>query len=187
MGYTLKALAIAKRRGNELEVRVHPAFLPSDHPLSSVGGAYNAVYLQGDAVGNLMLYGQGAGDMPTASSIVSDMVKVATRTRHHYTTFDNGDRPSPLVSFDENWECGYFLCLHVTDRPGVMYRLSGILSAHGLSIASVSQPKRALGMEKVPVIIVTYPSHEQAMRLAVEEMRALPETDGNVVVVRLEE
>jgi len=187
MGYRMKALAIAKRNGNDIQVRVHPVFLPKAHPLSNVSGAYNAVYLNGNAVGNLMLYGQGAGDMPTATSIVSDMIKCSHRSRHAYTTFANEEMISELITFDENWECAYFVCLHVTDKPGVMYRLSGILAKYGLSIASVAQPRRAHGAEKVPVILTTYPCREQAMRQAMEEIRAMPETDGHALMVRMEE
>ena len=91
-GYTLKLLAIAKRADDgKIEARVHPAFIPADHPLSSVKGSFNAVFIQGDNVGDIMLYGRGAGDLPTGSAIVSDIVFAAKQTKPQYTTFKNSN------------------------------------------------------------------------------------------------
>ncbi len=182
MGYTLKSLAVAKEKDGRLQLHVHPAFLPNRHPIASVSGAYNAVYIRGNAVEDIMLSGKGAGDMPTASSVVSDMVKVATRQVHPAVDFQESNRPY----LDEDWICGNFLCLHVEDKSGVMAKLFGILSHYGLSAASVTQPRRAEKAERVPVIVTTYPCREQAMRAALVDIRALPEV-GSVLRIRMEE
>lgn len=185
MGYAAKLLAIGKKRGAAIEVRVHPTFIPEKHPLSAVRGAYNAVFFQGDAVGNLMLYGQGAGDLPTASAIVSDLVAAAKNTRHRYNTFRNEERPAPELVFDDNWKTKYFLNVEAYDRPGVLAAIAGILARHRVSVASLIQ--KGYGAEAVPLLFVTHQTPEQSMMSAVREVEALPDIVKVSALIRVED
>lgn len=165
MGYVLKLLAIAKREANTVQVRVHPTFLPQAHPLSSVNGSFNAVYLQGHACQEMMLQGRGAGDMPTASAVVSDILRAATAETHAHPTFANTAEADPSLIFDDNWESQYFLRLSVEDRPGVLARIAGWLAQEDVSIATMLQKGKA-DDGRVPLIIVTHAAPEKSLRKA---------------------
>ena len=167
MGYVLKLLAIAKREANTVQVRVHPTFLPQAHPLSSVNGSFNAVYLQGHACQEMMLQGRGAGDMPTASAVVSDILRAATAETHAHPTFANTAEADPSLIFDDNWESQYFLRLSVEDRPGVLAKIAGWLAQEDVSIATMLQKGKA-DDGRVPLIIVTHAAPEKSLRKAQE-------------------
>jgi len=167
MGYVLKLLAIAKREANTVQVRVHPTFLPQAHPLSSVNGSFNAVYLNGHACQEMMLQGRGAGDMPTASAVVSDILRAATAETHAHPTFANTAEADPSLIFDDNWESQYFLRLSVEDRPGVLAKIAGWLAQENVSIATMLQKGKA-DDGRVPLIIVTHAAPEKSLRKALE-------------------
>ena len=167
MGYVLKLLAIAKRAGNTVQVRVHPTFLPKDHPLSSVSGSFNAVYLKGDACQEMMLQGRGAGDMPTASAVVSDILRAATADIHQHPTFSNTANADPSLLFDDNWESQYFIRLAAQDKPGVLAKIAGWLAQENVSIATMLQ-KGKMDDGRVPLIIVTHAAPEKSLRKALE-------------------
>ncbi|MBR6666840.1 MAG: homoserine dehydrogenase [Clostridia bacterium] len=167
MGYVLKLLAIAKRDGNTVQVRVHPTFLPDSHPLSSVNGSFNAVYLQGHACQEMMLQGRGAGDMPTASAVVSDILRASTAEIHAHPTFSNTAEADPSLTFDDNWQCQYFLRISVEDRPGVLAKIAGWLAQENVSIAKMLQKGKA-DNDRVPLIIVTHAAPEKSLRKAIE-------------------
>lgn len=171
LGYTIKLLGIAKREGDEVEIRVHPTLLPAHHPLATVSGAYNAIYLSGHAVGNLMLYGRGAGEMPTASAVVSDLVVAATRLQHRLPTFDNQETPPEELHFVANWRGCYYLRLTVQDRPGVMSAVTGIMGACNVSIQSMMQT--AHGGQFAPLVFITHLANEQDMQKAVRMLNEL--------------
>jgi homoserine dehydrogenase len=176
MGLTLKLLAVAKRRGQLVEVRVHPTFVPDDHPLAGVSGAFNAVFLRGHACGEMMFYGRGAGDAPTAGAVVSDLVMAACATRHRHPTFANEEHAPEDLNFDFDWTCVYFIRLSAADRPGVLAAVAGCFGAHGVSIASMVQRPGAAG-DRVCLVFVTHRAHEQSV------MRALRELDADVAAV----
>jgi len=163
LGYTIKLLATAKRVGSRIQARVHPTFVPQRHPIASVSDAFNAVYLTGHAAGELMLYGRGAGDYPTASAVVSDMVAAAH------------GRPGPAywmtsrLEMADDWESRYFIRMGASDRPGVLGSIAGILGKHGISIASMRQTD-SQGSERVPLLFVTHAAREQAVRAALGEI-----------------
>ena len=167
MGYVLKLLAIAKRAGNTVQVRVHPTFLPKDHPLSSVSGSFNAVYLKGHACQEMMLQGRGAGDMPTASAVVSDILRAATADIHQHPTFSNTANADPSLLFDDNWESQYFIRLAAQDKPGVLAKIAGWLAQENVSIATMLQ-KGKMDDGRVPLIIVTHAAPEKSLRKALE-------------------
>jgi len=167
MGYVLKLLAIAKREGNTVQVRVHPTFLPKAHPLSSVSGSFNAVYIFGHACQEMMLQGRGAGDMPTASAVVSDILRAATAEIHLHPTFANTPEADPSLIFDDNWNSQYFIRLAAEDRPGVLAKIAGWLAQENVSIATMLQKGKA-DDGRVPLIIVTHAAPEKSLRKALE-------------------
>lgn len=170
MGLTLKLLAIAKRDGNTVEARVHPTFIPQSHPLAAVSGSFNAVYLYGHACRELMLQGRGAGDMPTASAVVSDLIHAATHGIHSHPTFINEATPSKEMSFSDDWESEYFIRMSAIDAPGVLSQVSGCFARHGVSIASMLQKESAEKGGHVPLIFITHKAREQAMLAALKEL-----------------
>ena len=138
-GYELKLLAIAKRNAEgKIEARVHPAFIPSTHPLASVKGSFNAVHIVGDNVGDIMLYGRGAGDLPTGSAIVSDIVFAAKQAKPQYAPFKNTEKVSDS-GFSSNFYCNYYLRMKVKDEEGVLAKIAGVFGKNHVSINTMIQ------------------------------------------------
>lgn len=185
LGYEIKLLAIGKKRGHAIEARVHPTFIPRSHPLATVNGAYNAVFLQGNAVDNLMLYGRGAGDLPTASAVISDMITAAKSLSHRYNSFENTPDASNEVEIATDWDTRYFLHLEVMDKPGVLADIAGALAKHDVSIASCVQ--KGWDMDVVPIFIITHRTHERAMMQAMEDIRKLGTITDVAGLIRVEE
>ena len=182
-GYTVKLLAIAKRVGQTVEARVHPAFIPSDHPLASVGGSYNAVFLTGHAVEDLMLYGRGAGDMPTASAVVSDLINAAKAQSFEQPTFLNRPIPPDDLNIDDDFKSRFFVRMSVADRVGVLEALAGAFARQNVSIASMGQTKHGPG--RVPLTVTTHATCESAMKAALASISE--ETAIVRSVIRIEE
>ena len=190
LGYRVKLLAIAKEADGEIEVRVHPTLVPEDHLLASVGGVYNAVYIVGDATGSLMFYGRGAGQMPTASAVVSDVVEIVENILHQRPS-----RPSHIPqiageglrtkAMEEIRTC-YYLRVMAADKPGVLSKVSGILGHHEISITSVIQKGRH-ARESVPVVMMTHEAVEGAMRKALAEIDSVDVVREKTVCLRVEE
>ncbi|MBR2288353.1 MAG: homoserine dehydrogenase [Clostridia bacterium] len=169
MGYTLKLLGIAKKQGNTVETRVHPTFLPKDHPLANVDGSLNAIFVHGKYCRDMMLQGRGAGDMPTASAICGDIVEAALSDKVHYPTFDNTDTPAPDFVFTDDWITRAYVRLSAVDAPGVLARVSESFAAEQVSIASMIQKEAEEGA-RVPMIMITHPAPEQAIRRALARL-----------------
>ncbi len=184
LGLTVKLLAIGKKKDKTIEVRVHPTMIPKTHPLAAVRGAFNAIFLRGNIVGDIMLYGRGAGDMPTASAVVSDVVYAAGREKHHYTTFYNEDNVSDELSFENNWECEFFIRIIVLDRPGVLAKIASVFGKYGVSIASVRQ--QGVSSDSVPLIFVTHKAKEISVKRAIEDTSYLPEVLSVASTIRVE-
>jgi homoserine dehydrogenase len=192
LGYHIKLLAIAKSDGGPIEARVHPTLLPADHLLSTVSGPYNAIFVKGDAVGSTLFYGPGAGMMPTASAVVSDLVDLS-RNLHL-----GANRRVPLLAYQrpylkegdiksiENISCPYYLRFTVVDRPGVLSRISGILGDLDISIASVIQKGRR-AEKAVPIYIVTHEAREKNMQKALQVIDRLPIIVDKTVYMRIED
>jgi len=192
-GYTIKLLAIAKDAGGgSVEARVHPTMIPAHHPLSSVDGAYNAVHIIGDAVGSVMLYGLGAGMMPTASAVVSDVVDICRNIGKGIS-----NRVGPLsytpdalgeisIKPMDSLELPYYIRFQVLDKPGMLSKISGVLGDHGISIASVIQKGREAG-SGVPLVILTHHARESSLRAAIEKIEKLDVILARAVYIRIEE
>lgn len=174
LGLTLKLLAVAKREGNRIDVRVHPAFVPKRHPLAAVQGAFNAVFLHGHACGDMMFYGQGAGSQPTAGAMLSDIVFALTRPEPRHPSFDFGQQLSAELEINDNWHCPYYLRFEARDEPGVLGHIATRLGEQGVSIESLLQ-KGTPESERVPVIVITQRCYEQDLRralAAIDPLRA---------------
>lgn len=169
LGYSLKLLAIAKRDGLRVETRVHPTFIRNDHPLANVSGAFNAVFLYGHACGEMMFMGRGAGDLPTASAIVSDLVRAASAQKHLYPTFENELYPTVALENNTDWSCAFYVRMLAQDRPGVLSKIAQTFADHGVSIAAMQQ-KGAQHDGRVTVVFITHRAGERDMQDAIHEI-----------------
>jgi homoserine dehydrogenase len=169
-GYVIKLLAVVERAGHHgLSVRVHPALVPNSHPLAGVRDAFNAVFIEGEAAGELMLYGQGAGGLPTASAVVGDLID-ATRNLLAGTTAPAPDRqPAHLVSGDD-LVAGFYISLDVADRPGVLGAVTTAFGANGVSIRSVEQEGAVNGAR---LVFVTHLAREGDVRATLADLGGL--------------
>jgi homoserine dehydrogenase len=140
-GYTIKLIAQAREVGGKIEAGVYPALIPAHYLLASVNGSFNAVRIEGDAVGQVMLYGRGAGDMPTGSAVAADVMAIARGRAANNTGFVTQDLPeADILDLDEAVSCHYLRFL-VPDRTGVLRDLSGVMADHGISLEQVVQKK----------------------------------------------
>ena len=177
-GLTLKLLAVAKEEDGRIQARVHPTFVPDSHPLAGVSDAFNAVYVHGHACGEMMFYGRGAGDMPTASALVSDLIKAARAKQHLLPAVS--DEPCEMA---DDWSCVYFVRLLAKDQPGVLSLVSGKLAQHGVSIASMVQKGEADENGYVQLIFLTHEASERAVRSALGELDEEKVCTGSVIRV----
>ena len=177
-GLTLKLLAIAKEVDGCIQARVHPAFVPDDHPLASVSDAFNAVYISGHACGEMMFYGRGAGDMPTASALVSDLIKAARMKNHQLPAV--GGVPARMA---DDWACVHFVRMLAKDEPGVLSVVSGTFARHGVSIASMVQKGETDQDGHVQLVFLTHRASERCVRSALSEMDKALVSQVNVIRV----
>ena len=191
-GYRIKLLAISKNRGKEVEARVHPAMIPFDNQLSNVNGPLNAITISGDAIGDMMLYGLGAGMMPTASVVVGDIADLArnllsgTRGRIPLLSYQMENiRKIPIMPVDDIFT-NYYFRFSAADRPGVLSKISGILGDRGISIKSVHQKGRK-SIGSVPIVILTHLAKERDVRMALAEIETLDIVSDRPVLIRVEE
>jgi homoserine dehydrogenase len=183
LGYVVKLLAIAEADDGDVSVRVHPAMIPKDHALASVRDSFNAVFIEGSKVGQLMLYGRGAGGDPTATSVVGDLIEVVRNRR-------DGGR-SPVVAPDggrrirsiDEMSSQYYFLLNVADRPGVLHAISGAFATHDVSIRRVNQEGHG---DEAQLVIITHRATESALQRCVEELRHLDTVKKVASVLRVE-
>jgi len=182
MGYVLKLLAIAERTaGGALGVRVHPAMVPVSHPLAAVRDSFNAVFVEGDAVGELMFYGRGAGGFPTASAVLGDLVDAAVN-RHKGSHASIGALAKAVISPIDEVESAYYLNLDVVDRPGVLAAVAGVFGEHGVSIRSMEQ--EGLGGE-ARLVFITHLAREAAVQATLRDLHHLDAVDRITSVLRV--
>jgi homoserine dehydrogenase len=179
MGYTIRLLAYARDHGDEVEVRVHPACIPQTHLLAAVHDAYNAVVIEGDLVGRVLLYGQGAGGRPTASAVVGDVIDLVFSMRKgvdNRIPFDVA-RPRKVRPMEEVRTAAY-LRLHVADRAGVLAEVSRILGDLGISINAVVQKQLIVEHAAAELVILTHPAREGDLLTARQRLAALEAVYG---------
>ncbi|MBP5593197.1 MAG: homoserine dehydrogenase [Clostridia bacterium] len=182
LGYVIKLLAIGKKNGTDVEVRVHPAFVPVSHPLASVGGSFNAVFVKGDFVDELMFYGRGAGARPTGSAIVSDIVYASKRTSPLYTTFENNGKLDGSVNISGDFTSKFYISVSVKDIPGVLSSIAGIFASNNVSIESVVQK----GKDGIAFIrFLTHAAKESEIRRAISEFSELDKSNRVISMIRV--
>jgi homoserine dehydrogenase len=190
MGFRIKLLAIAKAGNGALELRVHPTMISESSPLSAVSGVFNAIFLNGDVVNDLMFYGRGAGQMPTASSVWADIVEIARRLAAGQSPVPQdlpvlGQRPLALKPI-EDVSSAYYLYVSALDQPAVLAQVAGILGKHDISIASVIQ-KVHQHAKAVPVVMMTHEAQEGSMKKALQEIDSLRVIVAPTRMIRVEE
>jgi len=192
LGYRIKHLGLARRHGDEVEMRVHPTLIPEKRLIANVDGVMNAIMVMGDAVGSTLYSGPGAGAEPTASSVVADVVDIARELA-------NGVTPSvPHLGFGPDYisqkkiqsmddlETAYYLRITLADKPGVLSEITQILSQADVSIEALIQKEPEQGQDFVPVIVLTNRAIEGKMKQAIQNIEALDHVKGEVVSIRVE-
>ena len=183
LGRTIKLLAICERTESGVAVRVHPAMIPRTHPLAGVGGAFNAVFVEAEAAGSLMFYGQGAGGAPTASAVLGDLVAVA----RNKVVGGRGPGESSYAALPvrpiSQVDTRYHISLDVADRPGVLSTVASVFAEHDVSIAAVRQQGRSTDAS---LVIVTHSAPDAALRSTVDKIAGLPVVHEVVSVMRVE-
>ncbi len=186
LGYVIKLIAQACRTKDGVFVRVEPSFISLSHPLAWVSGSFNALSVYGNAVGHTLYYGRGAGAMPTASAVVSDLLSIGTgaypiQFKQLGIWPDRTKRPHLIADSDIIRK--YYLRFAVQDKPGMLAKMTQVLGKLNISVASIHQPEQEENTSRgqtagmVTVIIITHPTSEQTIRQAVREITALPEID----------
>lgn len=185
LGFVIKLLAIAKETEGKIQARVHPAFLPAGHPLASVNGVFNAVFVRGNAVGEVMHFGRGAGQMPTASAVVGDIIEIGrnmafqTITRIGCTCYEEKE----ILPIGE-LRAQYYVRMNVTDRPGVLAGIAGVFGANQVSIASVIQ--KSSSAEKAELILITHTVKEKHLQDSLQTLKGMDIVAQINNVIRLE-
>ena len=200
LGYTLKLLAIAKGYENyEVEVRVHPTFIPSNHPLAKVDGVFNAVMVEGNNVGETMFYGKGAGSLPTASAVVSDIVDIAKSValgigREIEITSMNWEHKDLNLKKVSDFYTRYYVRFMVPDTVGILSKISGIFAEYNISIAAVIQKEKVVGLinnehsdKSVPLVLLTHTASENSIQNAIRKIEDLKLTKGKATIIRVED
>ena len=166
LGYNIKLLASGIKRDNELELSVHPTFIPKDHPLSTVKNEFNAVFLKGNAVGDLMLYGRGAGSLPTGSAVLGDIIHIIKNSN---SVIDSSRCDKKYIIANKAVK-QYYIRMEVIDKPGVLGSIASIFGRNRVSLASVVQ-KQKNGNNTAPLIFITHETERKNLNLALEEIK----------------
>ena len=182
MGYVVKLLAVAEQHDRgDVGVRVHPAMVPADHPLASVRDSFNALFVEGEAVGDLMFYGRGAGGDPTASAVLGDLIDAAlNRAKGSHASV--GALAKPRIRPIDEIETAYYLNLDVVDRPGVLAAVAGVFGNHGVSIRSMEQ--EGLGSE-ARLVFITHVAREADVQATIRDLHHLDAVDRITSVLRV--
>jgi homoserine dehydrogenase len=192
LGYRIKLLAIAMLKNGAVEARIHPTMIPSSHLLANVNQNYNAFHIMGDASGPVFLFGQGAGMMPTASAVFSDILDSARNILKGVTgrvplrsIDEKALTPIKLIPMD-NIETKYYFRFSALDRPGVLSKISGILGENNISIATCIQKARGEGIA-VPIVMTTYKAQEKNVRQALKKIDKLDMVQDKTILIRIED
>ncbi|MBN1366770.1 MAG: homoserine dehydrogenase [Dehalococcoidales bacterium] len=187
LGYAVKLLAIARQDDNTIQVRVHPVFLPEDAMLSSVDGVFNAIQVEGDLVGKLLFYGQGAGAFPTSSAVVADIASAAKdivfKVGAGGWNIETGKIIRPMAEV----ETRYYLRMEVSDQPGVLAKISQVLGDHMISINSMLQKEANSITGTAEIVIMTHLSKEKSVQDALSQLKKLPVVKEICNFVRIED
>ena len=185
LGYVIKLVGITKEENNEVEVRVHPAMIPVEHPLSAVNDAFNAVFVEGDAVGKTMFYGRGAGELPTASAVVGDIIAAVRNIQYNSRgrlgcTCLEKKRVKPIGEV----KAKFYLRMMAKDRPGVLASIAAVLGNQNVSIATVVQ-KRTDEQGRAELVFITHLVEEQNLRDAISIIKGLSTIEKIENIIRV--
>jgi homoserine dehydrogenase len=189
-GYRIKLLAISRNHGDHVEARVHPTMVPENHMLATINGAFNGIQFQGDTVGDVLLYGQGAGMMPTGSAVAADVVDIGRNiafgciNRVPALSFLPEHIGKPTITPMQQLICPYYFRITALDQPGVLATITGIFGKHGISIRSMMQQERDAN-EPVYIVFRTHRTTEGAVEKAIAEIDALDVCTVPTVKIRL--
>ena len=187
LGYTIKLLAIAKESADGIEIRVHPTMISSNHPLAAVKDVFNAIFVKGDAVGEVMFYGRGAGQMPTGSAIVADVIDISRdlihgiQSRLNCTCFVD-----KKVKHMDDIESSYYVRLDCLNKPGVLSQIAGVFGKNNVGLCSVIQKGSKVGKELAEIVWVTYQVKEKDLQEALRELKSLDIVKQISNVIRVE-
>lgn len=182
LGLTLKLLGVAKLYDKKVNVRVYPALLDKDHPLASIAGAYNAVFLTGTAIDEIMLSGPGAGGMETASAVVSDVVSIVSRRTPGFLDYPIAYKELDFFP-DDDVVTTFYLRLEVDDKPGVLATIANVFGEHEVSVERVIQKGRGLHAE---LVMIFHPVAEHSFMAALDEVARLPVVKSEPRPIRVE-
>jgi len=191
-GYVIKHLGVTRKTADGIEMRVHPTLIPKRRLIANVDGVMNAVLVKGDAVGPTLYYGAGAGSEPTASAVIADIVDIAralTSDPEHrvpHLAFQPSQLSSTTVLPIEEVVTGYYLRMAVKDKPGVISQVTGILGNLDISIEAIQQKEPPEDQEYASLVMLTQPVQEKFMQQAIEQIKALDNIVGSVVMIRVE-
>jgi homoserine dehydrogenase len=184
-GYVIKLLAIVKDVDNSLEVRVHPTMIPARHPLANVNDSFNAIFIKGNAVGDLMMYGRGAGDLPTGSAVVGDVITILRNdTDALYRLGKSKSGSAKKISNMEDTSSEYYIRITVKDEPGVLGRIASLLGENNVSLLSVIQ--KGKGQHYVSLVFVTHKTLEGNINKSVEKIKSLSSVKKIDNIIRVE-
>lgn len=189
LGFAIKLLAIAKQSSESIEARVHPVFIPEDSFLAKVNGVYNAVQVEGDLVGKVLFFGEGAGARPTSSAVIADVVSSARKivlgiSSKSLPRLESGKRIKPM----DEIETQYYIRLSAADQPGVLAQIARVFGDNMISISSAIQPESDDVTQTAEIVIMTHPAQEKAMRKALGELEQLKDVVKEISnFIRVEE
>lgn len=186
LNLTIKLLAIAKRYENIVEARVHPTLISKNHPLASISGIYNAFYLNANPLGDVLLSGEGAGQMAAASGVVSDLLNLASRGADANLLCNlYSEAPNFRIRKIDQIKTRFYIRFMATDKPGVLGKITSVLGRYGIGLNSVTQPAHTAAWA-VPVVMLTDYTLEKNLRLALEKIWKLPIVKSKPVAIRME-
>jgi len=185
LGYTIKLLGITSHTESGIEQRVHPCMVPSNSPLGTVPGVFNAIVAEGDSVGRVLFEGRGAGAGPTASSVVADLMDIARGVAYKPFTLPVASLLALPFSAMDNLRCSYYLRLSVIDKPGVLSEVTGIFKQEQISLRSFLQHSHKPG-EPVNLVLTTHETQESAMLRAIAMIAALDTVKEPPYMIRIE-
>ena len=190
LGMVIKLLAIVKEKNGKLELRVHPTMIPETHPLANVYDSFNAVFVKGNAVGDLMFYGRGAGDLPTGSAVVADIISIIRddiASENSRSAVKNELWKKELMDINEV-ESRYYIWLTVEDKPGVLADLTAILGYNKVSLRSVMQKGKSRTKDGgVILVLTTHHTIEADVKASLETMKKLESVKGIDNLIRIED
>ncbi len=193
LGYKIKLLAICSGHGSEIDARVHPSLIPEKHMLAQVGGAFNAIFVQGQDVGPTMFYGRGAGMMPTGSAVVADIVSIARNivkgVSDRVPLLPYGSKAPKAIRIKpmSDVQTRYYLRFSAVDKPGVLSSISGALGRNHISIHSVVQKGRDTSNTAVSIFMLTHEAKESDLQKAIRQLEKLSMLKGKTMVIRIVE